>query len=121
MRVPVGVIVIAVLLAVGVVLYPRPDRRVSAARLVSDVLAAQTTSAPIAQMISERLNAGCIPVLEGATFVDGVQTQAVRLKIPPPARYPWLELWIAEKKHRVVAWKEWGVRNGRVQVLRQSR
>ena len=108
-----------VALAAGVLLYPRPDSRVSPSQIVYRALSIkQPDYVPVAEC-NKRLKAGCQPILEGASTVAGEDAWAVRLKIPPPAKYPWIELWIDKNSSRVLAWKEWGVRDGRVRVLGQ--
>lgn len=119
MRLTIQIAVFALLLVAGVVLYPRPDHRVSPAKIVSQALCVeQASSIPLAD-VKRRLSSGCTPVLEGLETIDGADAWAVRLKIPPPKKYPWLELWIDKKTSSIVAFKEWGVRNGRVVVLSQ--
>lgn len=120
MRLRILVIGIAVLLVGGIALYPRPDTRVSPSRLISKALAAkQSPTVPLGD-IKRRLASGCIAILEGCDVIHGADAWAVRLKIPPPKKYPWLEVWIDKKSNTILAWKEWGYRGKRVAVLSQS-
>lgn len=119
MRAGILVLVAAVLLVAGLILYPLPDRRIAAADIVSKALGArQPSTVPVAEM-RRRLRLGCIPILEGSDQIAGAEVWAVRLKIPPPKKYPWIEMWIDKRTNRIHAWKEWGRREGRVQVLAQ--
>ena len=116
------------LLVVGAVLYPRPPVDVSPRYLVARAIAVNKESprAPI-RHIQQDLREGCIPTLEGSDVISARPVWAVRLKIAPPRnpndhpkRYPWLELWIDKKTSEILAWKEWGHRDGRVVTLAQS-
>jgi hypothetical protein len=119
MRLRIQIIAVAILLVVGIVLFPRPSQRVSPTQLISRALRVkQSPTAPMGD-IERRLRSGCMPILEGSDTIDGADVWAVRLKIPPPAKYPWLELWIDKKSSSIIAWKEWGRCNGRVAVLSQ--
>ena len=119
MRWWIGLAVIVLFLLASILIYPRPDPRVSPAALVSQAL--RTPQGPAVPMddIQRRLASGCTPILEGSDTIDGAPVWAVRLKIPPPRKYPWLELWIDKKDSSIVAWKQWGRRDGRVQILSQ--
>lgn len=121
MRLRIQVIVLAVLLVAGIVLYPRPSSRVSPTQLISQALLVKQAPTVRVGDIRRRLRSGCMPILEGSDTIDGADVWAVRLKIPPPAKYPWLELWIGKKSSSIIAWKEWGYRNKRVAVLSRSR
>lgn len=101
----------------GVVLCPRPPADVSPRQVVNDALRASPSKTSI--QIRQRLHEGCTPILEGSDTLFGREVWAIRLKIPPPARYPWLEVWIDKKNSQILASKEWGVRDGRVVVLGQ--
>lgn len=114
------VIVAAIILSAGVALFPRPDPRLSADELVAQALESkQPPTAPMEE-ISRCLASGCKPILEGSDRIAGADVWVVRLRIPPPKKYPWIELWIEKKRHTIVAWKEWGKRDGKVSVLQQS-
>ena len=113
-------IVLAALLVAGIVLYPRPSSCISPTQLISQALRVkQAPTIPIGD-IKRRLGYGCKPIFEGSDTIDGADVWAVRLKIPPPKKYPWLELWIDKNSSSILAWKEWGYRGGRVAVLSQS-
>jgi hypothetical protein len=119
MRNPVLIIAFAAIIVAGFLLYPRPDARVSASRLVARALQTkQNVQIPIEE-IKHRLDSGCTPILEGSDTAGGADAWAIRLKIPPPSKYPWLELWIDKKTSRILTCKEWGVRDKRVIVLAQ--
>lgn len=124
-RVMTRVAVIA--LIVGAVLYPRPPSDVSPRMVLAQALKANTesASAPI-NHVRQDLREGCTPVLEGSDVVSGRDVWAVRLKIAlpkhptkNPKRYPWLEVWVNKKTSAIVAWKEWGLRDGRITALAQ--
>lgn len=121
MRLRIQFIVLAILLLTAIALYPRPSSSVSPKQLVSQALCAkQAPDVPIGE-IKRRLADGCKPILEGSDTMDGAEVWALRLKVRPPSKYPWLELWIDKKSSSIVAWKEWGRQDGRVAVLSQSR
>ncbi len=119
MRLRATIIVALVLLLIGLMLYPRPNPHISPAGLVSAAL--QTQQAPTVPVdeFRRRLAAGCTPILEGSDRIDGRDVWAVRLKIPPPDKYPWIEMWIDKRTHSIVAWKEWGRPGRRAKVLSQ--
>lgn len=116
------------LLVVGAVLYPRPSSNVSAREIVAQAVKANAGSTGDSlRRIEDDMREGCIPTLEGSDVISGRHAWAVRLKIAPPRhpnerhkRYPWLEVWVDKKTGVVLAWKEWGRREGRIVVLAQS-
>ena len=119
MRLRIGIIILFGLLVAGILVCPRPDPGVSADAIISKALTVeQNPNIPIDE-VKRRLASGCKPIFEGSDTMHGTDVWAVRLKIPPPKRYPWIEVWVDKKTSRIVAWKEWGRRNGSVMVLAQ--
>ncbi|MCX6027661.1 MAG: hypothetical protein NTY23_15680, partial [Chloroflexi bacterium] len=119
MRLWITIITAAALLVAGIVLCPRPPANVDPGRVLAEALRANQpiASAPIDD-IRRELREHCTPILEGSDAIAGHDAWAIRLK-PPHRKYPWLEVWIDKRTSAVIAWKEWGRRNGRVTVLRQ--
>lgn len=116
MRMAIKIAAVAIILIVGVVFCPRPRADVSPRRVLDEVLRVNSQSDSV-DRIHQDLLEGCIPILEGTDTVSGRHTWVIRLKIPPPKRYPWLEVWVDKKNSVVLAWKEWGLRNGQVTLL----
>ena len=118
MKIAAKILAVAVILTAGVVFCPRPRADVSPRRVLNEALRAnsRSMSSPMNQ-IRQNLSEGYIPILEGADTISGRECWAIRLKIPPPKRYPWLEVWVDKKSSVIHAWKKWGKRDGRVIVL----
>lgn len=107
-------------LLLGLILLPRVPPSVSPKRLISQSLERPQNPAFPADRVRDHLRHGYTPILEGSDVISGSDCWAVRLKIPPPKRYPWIEVWIDKRTNRILAWKEWGKRGGRVKLLAQS-
>ena len=114
---PARICAVVVILVAGALLYPRPPADVSPSRVIAEALAANT-QAPVGQ-VQRAMNEGCTPILEGSDTLSGREAWPIRLK-PPHRRYPWLEVWVDKKTSTILAYKEWGIRNDRATVLRQS-
>jgi hypothetical protein len=111
-----AIVVIAVLWA-GALLYPRPPADVSPKQVIAEALRANTENPSTAvDRIRRELREGCTPILEGSDTLSGRTAWPIRLK-PPHRRYPWLEVWVDKESSKILAWKEWGTRDGHPIVL----
>jgi hypothetical protein len=117
-RTSVILAVSAVILIAGVIVVPRPPADDSAQVLAKALRVDQPNVPAIAGEIRKAQRERCTPILEGSDKIAGRDTWAIRLR-PRDRKYPWIEVWVDKRTSEVLAWKEWGRKDGRVMVLRR--